>query len=159
MKTKVNESLFEMVTILDQKKERLKMILTLTQQQRDLFTLDSIEMLENNLRLKQTCIDDINRLDEGFEKYYKDIAGFKIDLQEKCKKSAVTETLVKQLQEGTAAIQDIILQIQKAESKNHQKAARLMQLVKENLKATSKQKKAVAVYGKNQLQKAALDNR
>jgi polyhydroxyalkanoate synthesis regulator phasin len=157
MLTKANENLFEMVTILDQKKERLKMILTLTQQQRELFTLESIEMLESNLRLKQTCIDDINRLDEGFEKYYKEIADFKIELQEKCKKSDVTETLVKRLQEGTAAIQDMMRQIQKAEAENHQRAAELMQLVKENLEATSKQKKAVAVYGKNQLQSAVLD--
>jgi hypothetical protein len=159
MKTNINENLFEMVTILDQKKERMKMILTLTQQQGELFRLDSIEMLDSNLAQKQACIEDIDRLDKDFEKLYKEIADCKKELLDKCKISIVTETLLKRLQEGTAAIQDMIRQIQKAEAENYQRAAGLVQLVQENLKETSKEKKAIAVYGRNQLQKAALDKK
>jgi hypothetical protein len=116
-------------------------------------------MLDSNLLQKQACIDDINRLDGEFEKFYVKIKECSGELLDKCKISIVTETLLKRLQEGTAIIQGMIRQIQKVEAENYQRAAGLVQLVQENLKATSKEKKAITVYGRNQLQKAALDKK
>lgn len=159
MKININDVLFEMVTILDKKKERMKMIMTFTLKQGELFTADSIEKLDNNLQLKQDCIDDIECLDEAFEGHYKVFKDHSNEITEKCKSSDVTSALIKRLKEGTAEIQDFVKQIRRIESDNYKKAAKLMEIIQANLQASGREKKAVTVYGSNILHRASFDQR
>jgi|GEM_PF-3346822 len=159
METNIDEILVAMVNILERKAERMKMLLTLTKAQGELFSVDTLDRLNNNLRQKQECIDDINRLDKSFEGYYEEFTRSKDQIQEICKHSEKTASLMKRMQEDTAQIQDYINQMREIESENHKKAEKLMEDIKSNLQLIGKEKKAVNVYGNKRVHGSVFDRK
>jgi len=158
MKTGCFDLVNKMAAVLDKKKERLKMLFFLSMQQKELFSIDSIDRLLGNLQQKQICIDDINRLDMEYAKYNSDLKDYLGDYLNNLSTDIMINAKLEHLKAEGLEIKKLIRQIQDIESENEIKAAALKQQLYKSIKATAREKKAFVSYGNSQIQSIAEDN-
>jgi len=139
--------LAEMVSILDRKSQRLKLILDLTRRQGVLLSDGSIEKLADILQIKQECMEDIDRLDKLYNARYKSYSEHIDEIRKKSETDSSVAALMGRLQDGIAVIEGYLKQISDADSQNHLKAGNLIDSIRNNLQTVERDKRAAVVYG------------
>jgi hypothetical protein len=90
----IERILAEMVSILDRKSQRLKLILDLTRRQGELLSVGGINKLAEILQIKQECMDDIDHLDKLYNVRYKSYSERIDEIRKKCETDSSINVLM-----------------------------------------------------------------
>lgn len=123
----------------------LKDILFISQSQSQSMTEDGVEDLEKLVVEKQSRIDEINKVDEEFDVYFrrlKQVLGVK-NLDELQKPDIKG---IKELQDSIGRIMALIHEISEIEKQNSQQAKKLLDSLGNEIKKINQGKKVTSVY-------------
>lgn len=135
----------ELIELSSQKLYSLREILEVTENQRSCIAEDRIEELNELFEKKQSYIDDINKLDEDFNKAFDDLKKT-LNLNTIAELQAVRLPNIKELQDTIADIIEIMGEIQKLEFENEERLNAQMKEVKEQLKRINHGNQAIKGY-------------
>jgi len=147
----------KMDAVLDKKKERLKMLFFLSMQQRELFAVECIDRLIENLQQKQICIDEIDCLDTEFARYTSELENCMEYYSDSSHFESVINAKLQHLRDEDLEIKRLIHQIQEVDSENHKMAAELKTHLLQSMKSSAREKKAYTSYGSSQILSIAED--
>lgn len=136
----------DLLALLDKKQERLDRILCLTQEQTRVIDEENIEGLENYLGKKQTQIDEIDAIDNDFNRIYNAFKE-KRNVNGKDNKEHPEIDGFSELKQRISKIMDSVKEILKLEESNSSKAKEIMRKYSDNLKNVNQTKKINSAYG------------
>ena len=124
----------------------LEGLLKLTLQQADVINEDSIEALEELVDEKQKLIDQISRIDEGFNTCFsalkKELGINSLDELQRCS----PPVNMKELQAAVGKIMELLTSIAELEERNGRKAKELFDSMELEIKKINTLKKAASAY-------------
>ena len=136
-----------MAESLEKKKAVLDRIIELNYQQKILLQDPNLlpEDFEQNMRFKSDLVEQLNLLDEGFEKLFERVR----DALNKDREQYAEEIV--QMQELTKGITEKTAQIQVQEARNREKAANKFSAVREQVRGVRNSQKVVKQYYDNMM--------
>lgn len=145
------EYIIRLVEASSKKLNLLENILRLTREQSEVINEDFIDRLEDLVRLKQADIDEIDKIDEGFNVYYE---MFKRQLKIKNLDDyrGVEIAGIKELQKNIGNIMSTLKQISDMEGKNKEKITQLMDHIGGELKKLKMGKRVNNAYAPKPLE-------
>lgn len=123
----------------------LQDMLVLTQQQEKVIDEDSLDELNRLIGSKQVLIDEINKLDEGFNVYFTRFKQvMKVERIDDVKGSNVKG--IKELQDSIGQVMQLVGAISKIEADNSAKAKKLLEDIGGEIKKINQGKKVTSAY-------------
>lgn len=135
----------ELIVLLEKKQEHLKNILHLTKEQSKLIADENIDELEKNVTKKQAYIDQINDVDNDFNRVYEEFkdkqrvvleSGLRLEIED-----------LSDFKQKVKQVMDLMKQISELEESNNKNAADVLEKYSENIKKINQARKIDDAYG------------